>query len=197
VWEVPGPKNPAFWATKLLGGWSVNGVATFQNGQRLTVVETNTLNAFGIGGAGTDRAQLAPGCTNRNLTTSGDVTSRLDNYFNSSCFTMPPVIGSDGLGTAFGNGGNGVVVGPDQRNFDIALIKRTPLHGENTALEFRAEFFNAFNTPSFANPDLNAGTVGPDPTFSFATFTPSPTFGTITATSVAPRIIQFALKLFF
>ena len=197
VWEVPGPKNPASWTTKVLGGWSVNGVATFQNGQRLTVIETNTLNAFGIGGAGTDRAQLAPGCTNRNLTTSGDVTSRLDHYFNASCFTMPPVIGSDGLGTAFGNAGNGIVVGPDQRNFDIALIKRTPLHGENTALEFRAEFFNAFNTPSFANPDLNTGTVGPDPTFTSATFTPSPTFGTIRATSVAPRIIQFALKLFF
>ena len=197
VWQIPGPTNFTSWTTKLLGGWSVNGVATFQNGQRLTVLETNSLNAFGIGAFNTDRAQLAPGCTNQNLTTSGSVTDRLDHYFNASCFTMPPVIGSDGLGTAFGNSGNGIVVGPDQRNFDIALVKRTPLHGENTALEFRAEFFNAFNTPSFANPDLNSGTVAPDPTFTSATFTPNPTFGAISSTTVAPRIIQFALKVYF
>jgi hypothetical protein len=195
-WDIPGPKSLS-WKGRVLGGWSVNGVTTFQNGQRLTPVDDNFLNAFGIGNSGSDRAQLAPGCTNRNLMTSGSVTSRIDNYFNASCFGPPPIIGSDGLGTGFGNGGNGIVVGPDQRNFDIALIKRTPLGGEARSLEFRAEFFNAFNTPSFANPDLSTGTMTVDTT----TFTPlwlaNPNFGHITETTVAPRVIQFALKLYF
>jgi hypothetical protein len=107
------------------------------------------------------------------------------------------VIGSDGLATGFGDAGNGIVSGPDQRNFDIAVTKRIRLHAENQALEFRAEFFNAFNTPSFANPALNVGTVAPDPVTGVASLQQDPTFGHITATSVAPRILQFALKLFF
>jgi hypothetical protein len=174
----------------------VSGVTTFQNGQRLTIVDTNTLNAFGISSTGLDRAQLAPNCSNRNVPTAGNVTSRIDNYFNASCFTAPAVIGSDGMATGFGNSGNGIVNGPDQRNFDIAVTKRIRLHRENQALEFRAEFFNAFNTPSFANPALNIGDVVPDPVTG-AALQQDPTFGHITATSVAPRILQFALKLFF
>jgi len=196
LWEIPGPKSLS-WKGRLLGGWSVNGVTTFQNGQRLTLVDDNLLNAFGIGNTGSDRAQLAAGCTNRNLVTSGSVTSRIDNYFNASCFGPPPIIGSDGLGTGFGNGGNGIVVGPDQRNFDIALIKRTALGNETRALEFRAEFFNAFNTPSFANPDLSTGTMTVDTTTFTPLWLPNPNLGHITETTVAPRIIQFALKLFF
>ena len=196
VWQIPGFTAAGGWRTKVLGGWSVSGVTTFQNGQRLTIVDTNTLNAFGISSTGLDRAQLAPNCSNRNVPTAGNVTSRIDNYFNASCFTAPAVIGSDGMATGFGNSGNGIVSGPDQRNFDIAVTKRIRLHRENQALEFRAEFFNAFNTPSFANPALNIGDVVPDPVTG-AALQQDPTFGHITATSVAPRILQFALKLFF
>jgi hypothetical protein len=58
---------------------------------------------------------------------------------------------------------------------------RTPLKllGENGNIEFRTELFNAFNTPQFAPPNTNVST---------------PTFGVISATSVNPRIIQFALS---
>jgi hypothetical protein len=75
--------------------------------------------------------------------------------------------------------------GPDQRNFDLSLSKMTALGGnDRVSLEFRAEFFNAFNTTQFANPDT---------AFSDGT----PAFGSITATTVAPRIGQLALKLHF
>jgi hypothetical protein len=53
---------------------------------------------------------------------------------------------------------------------------------EGTALEFRSEFFNAFNHPQFDDPDVE--------------FT-SPTFGQISRTIVNPRVVQFALKLSF
>jgi hypothetical protein len=197
VYDLPGPKVLSSWKGRLLGAWSVTGVATFQNGQRLTITENNQLNAFGIYNTGADRAQLTPGCSNRSLVTAGNVTSKLNNYFNASCFGPPPIIGNDGLGTAFGNSGIGIVSGPDQRNFDISLIKRIPLDTEARSLEFRAEFFNAFNTPSFANPDLNAGTMTVDPTTFSPVWVPNSTFGSITSTTVAPRIIQFALKFYF
>jgi hypothetical protein len=183
----------------------VAGVTTFQNGQKLTILESNELNAFGIIGADQDRAQVA-GCTTSQLVTKGSVNSRLNGYFNPSCFTAPQIIGADGLATAFGNGGIGNVKGPAQQDFDISIIKKIPFgHSDTRSLEFRAEFFNAFNTPSFALPPiLDAGSVclaGVDclspPANGVVGFNPDPAFGVISNTSVAPRIIQFALKLSF
>jgi hypothetical protein len=114
----------------------------------------------------------------------GSVEANLNGYFNKSCFATPPVIGADGIGTAFGNSGTGLVDGPGQANLDVAISKlqTLPWFHEKTALEFRAEFFNAFNHPQFANPDSN---------FS------SPTFGVISNTSVSARVVQLALKLSF
>ena len=198
VYDFPAPASLSSLKGRALGGWSLAGVTTFQSGQRLTIVDTNSLNAFGISSTGGDRVQLAPGCTNKSVETPGPVTSKLNNYVNAACFTLPPVIGSDGLATGFGDSGNGIVSGPDQRNFDISIIKTTPIT-ESKSVEFRAEFFNAFNTPSFgfSNPELNVGTVTPDPVTGLPSFQPNPTGDQITSTSVAPRVIQFALKLYF
>ena len=196
LYELPWLKAGSALKTRLLGGWSVAGVTTFQNGQKLTIVDTNVLNAYGINSTQGDRVQLAPGCTNNTLVTRGSVSSRIDNYFNTSCFIIPPIVGADGMATAFGNSGNGIVTGPDQRNFDISAIKKIPFT-ESKSLEFRAEFFNAFNTPSFANPSLNAGSVTLDPNTGSPALLLDSSFGHITRTSVAPRIIQFALKFYF
>ena len=53
---------------------------------------------------------------------------------------------------------------------------------ESQSLQFRTEFFNAFNHPIFSNPLANAG---------------AGSFGQITSTSVNPRLMQFALKFTF
>jgi hypothetical protein len=122
---------------------------------------------------------------------SGSIQSNLANYFNRSCIlrnaggsAIWPIIGDDGRATAFGNSGVGIIVGPGQNNSDIAIIKRTrfPLLGESGNIEFRTEFFNAFNHPQFANPGTNVSNAA---------------FGTITSTAVNPRIIQFGLKVNF
>jgi len=68
---------------------------------------------------------------------------------------------------------------------------------ETKSVEFRAEFFNAFNTPSFANPQLNVGTVAADSVSGLPCWQPNPIGAQITSTSVAPRVIQLALKLYF
>lgn len=184
VYNFPSPKSSSTFVNKLLGGWAVSGVATIQSGTALTLVSTNANNVFGITG---DRAQLAAGCTNAQVVTPGSVNSKLNNYFNTACVgpSVPfRVIGADGMGTDFGNSGVGIVDGPDQRNFDIAPIKKTSVGwlGENSNLEFRTELFNAFNTSQFANPFTDAS---------------SSSFGQIQSTSVSSRIIQLALKLNF
>lgn len=179
TWTLPGPQDG--WQHALFSGWDLAGVVTVQSGTALTIAYTNADNVFGIS---EDRAQLSGACTKSQLVTAGSVTSKLNNYFDRTCFTTPPVIGADGIGTAFGDSATGIVNGPGQANVDLALSKPVPLHWpvESASLQLRAEFFNALNNPQFANPDTN---------FS------SPTFGVISSTSVNPRIIQLALRFSF
>ena len=200
LYDMPDPHDVASLKGRFLSGWAVSGVTTIQNGQRLNLTFADPNNVFGIGSGAlnTDPAQIAAGCTANQLVTHGSVQSKLSNYFNAACFTTPPIIGDPeppltpgacgaastcAQATTFGNAGPGIVGGPDQVNFDFALTKRTSLGSDLTRnLEFRAEFFNIFNHSQFDNPDA---------AFSDATF------GIIQATSVAPRIIQLALKLNF
>ena len=163
------------------GGWSLAAVGTVQSGDALTILYTNSTNVFGIS---QDRAQLSGSCTNAQIVTPGSVQSNLNNYFNVACFTTPPIIGADGIGTAFGDSATGVVNGPAQANLDLSLSKILPLRWpkDGSSLQFRVEFFNVFNHPQFADPDNN---------FS------SSTFGVISSTSVNPRVGQLALKLSF
>jgi hypothetical protein len=187
LYQVPGPHGNAL-LRSLLGGWMASGVMTLQSGLPLTLTGTNGANIAGIT---SDRPEMAPGCTYQDLSTRGTVHSKLSNYFNRNCIyrnaagtAIWPVIGSDGAATAFGNSGVGIVSGPDQRNFDLSAIKRTnlPRMGEGGNLEFRAEFFNAFNTTQFSSPGTNVSAA---------------TFGVISSTAVSPRIVQLALKLNF
>jgi hypothetical protein len=182
VYDFPHPKIFGAFGDHVLGGWRLAGVTIMQSGQPLTILATNSNNVYGVTN---DQAQFAPGCTKHNLVTPGPVANKLSNYFNTGCLTANfPVIGDDGIGTAFGNSGVGIVNGPAEVNFDMSLIKtiavRWPREGAN--VEFRSELYNAFNTPQFANPDTN---------FS------STTFGQVLSTAVNPRIVQLALKFSF
>ena len=179
TWMLPGPSRGLKHA--ILGGWELSGVAIVQSGSAFTIALTNATNVFGIS---EDRAQLTGTCTKNQLLTGGLTGTRLNSYFNKSCFTNPPIIGADGKGTAFGNSGTGIVDGPGQANVDLSISKllafRWPHDG--SSFEFRAEFFNAFNHPQFANPDAN---------FSSATF------GVISSTAVNARVGQLGLKFSF
>jgi hypothetical protein len=179
TWTIPSP--PQGLSRVVLGDWSLAAIATIQSGSALTVANTNSTNVFGIS---EDRAQLSGICSKSQLVVKGSVESKLNGYFNSACFTKPPIIGSDGIGTAFGNSATGLVDGPGQANLDLALSKAIALNwpAENSTLCFRVEFYNAFNHSQFANPDTN---------FS------SSTFGVITSTSVNPRVGQLALTYAF
>ena len=75
--------------------------------------------------------------------------------------------------------------GPGQFNFDMALIKMTPIT-ERMRLEFRLEAYNLFNHPQFNNPESTALS-------SVATGT----FGAINSTTVPPRVLQLGLKFYF
>jgi hypothetical protein len=179
TWDIPGPSSGLL--REFLGRWGLAAVVTIQSGNALTIADTNAFNVFGIS---EDRAQLTGNCSKNQLVTGGPIGSKLNNYFDLACFTNPPVIGADGIGTAFGNSATGIVSGPGQANVDISFLKNIPIKWprEGSNLQFRTELYNALNHPQFANPDTS--------------FT-SPTFGVISNTAVNPRVIQLALRLAF
>ena len=173
-------------AGMLLGGWKVTGAATIQNGRPMTITDGTLGTIFGQNGT---NAQFCPGNGAADIATSGSTQERVDSYFNRSAFTGS-ACSAGGIpkisnGTGAGNAGSGIILGPGQHNWDLSLIKQTKVGGinEKAALEFRAQFFNAFNHPQFSNPG-SANLV-------------SGVFGKITNTSVNPRLIQFALKYVF
>src|SRR5262249_7620399 len=192
LWEIPHSKGESLVNRKLLSGWAFSGVTIFQSGLALTITDPLGGSIFGFAGSGVgvgggSRGQLCPGFTVSQIPTSGGVEDRLNTYFNVAAVDTSnpscpfPKIGD---GTAYGNLGRGAFRGPHQANFDLALTKTTQVGGfnEGASLQFRTEFFNAFNHPQFGNPGTIVG---------------SPSFGKIGSTSVAPRLVQFGLKYVF
>lgn len=186
TYDLPIWHGDALLKTIFVNGWTIAGVTAVQSGTPLSITASNSANAYGVS---TNYVPLSGPC-GRNVETSGSEESRLNNYFNTSCFALNskgqgvfPVVDPSGT-TGYGNpSGIGIARGPDQNSTDLALIKRTHIGflREGSNLEFRSEFVNAFNHPNFSNPTTTVGTG----------------FGTITSLSVNARIIQFALKLNF
>ena len=54
----------------------------------------------------------------------------------------------------FGDTGKNILRGPRYFSIDLAMVKNAKLT-ERLALEFRTEFFNAFNNVNFGKPDGN------------------------------------------
>jgi hypothetical protein len=80
-----------------------------------------------------------------------------------------------------------VLYGPGTRQVDLSLFKSFQLL-ETRRLEFRAEAFNAFNTPQFNNPNSSIGFSG------VARITSA---GSPTVYQRTSRQIQLAMKLYF
>jgi hypothetical protein len=184
LYQLPQPVNLHSFLGKVAGGWAVTGVTVAQTGHRLYPTYSNGNNFSGVP---YDRPNMVAGCT---PATSGSVQDRINSYFQYSCYTKPTIIGTDNKATAFGTAPIGNLIGPDQVNTDLAIIKKTtvPWPGESANVEFRAEMFNVFNHPEFADPST---------TFSGNTASTAGGFGQITGMAVNPRIVQFALKYSF
>jgi len=101
----------------------------------------------------------------------------------------------------YGNSGNGILRGPHFRNLDFSLFKNFPIR-ESVKVQFRAEFFNIFNSPNFNPPNSSLTT-----STAFLPSMPGGAFptqagrvqgpGAITSVAAPMRQIQFGLKFLF
>jgi hypothetical protein len=97
-----------------------------------------------------------------------------------------------------GNAPRNAFRGPGFWNADLSVSRSFPLRllGEGGSLQFRAEFFNAFNHTNLNNPDANLESPG----FGQAVFGRqgfSSSVPTASPLNEQPRRVQFALKLYF
>jgi hypothetical protein len=149
----------------LLDGWVLSGITTFQSGNPFSIAATTGFN--GVAGSGGERADRVAG-------QSVVGPKSLTEYFNTAAFVDPAYL-------TWGNSGVNIVRGPGINNWDISLGKNTKIN-ERFNLQYRAEFLNAWNHPSFSgvNNWLGGG----------------PVFGQVTSAR-DPRLIQMGLKLQF
>ncbi len=137
LYELPFLKRQDTPLKKILGGWSIAGIVSFQSGRAggATLAGDNGR----VGGGGPQRPNLV-GEPN-----SGPKT--LGQWFNTEAFEQPAV------GT-FGNAPRAPVRLPGLANFDLTLAKNTQFN-ERVRMQIRAEFFNAFNHPQWNGVALN------------------------------------------
>ena len=165
LWELPFGKGRKFLgglpraADLILGGWQISGITLLRSGEVYTAFLSDGQTNTGAGGrpdrihnpydfAFDTATQGALGCSQPGKQT-------LDCFYNQAAFVLPPLAPGQTFAHQFGNGGRTNLRGSDQRNFDFAFLKDFRIT-ERHKLQFRAEFFNLWNTPQFALP---GGTV--------------------------------------
>ncbi len=167
--------GPASW---MLGNWQVNGIFSSMTGIPFTV---------GSAGASVD----APG----NAQTADQVlpgvrilggVGRGSSFFDPAAFAPVTAV-------RFGNSGRNILRGPGLVNLDASLFRDFRLT-ERFLLQFRAEGFNASNTPAFNNPGATASSPTRNPDGSIRNLNG---YTEITSAQATERQFRFALSLKF
>lgn len=162
-------------SNRLTKGWRVSGITRFSTGLPVTMLETDDNSLLGTNGSGPIQLPIdTPNFAGGSLHFTNPRS--LQPYFNTSLFSL------ETLGQ-LGTSSRRFFHGPGFNNWDITVEKDTALT-EQMNLQFRAEFFNAFNHAQFGGPDGNIKDGG---------------FGLVQSVQSinGARILQFAMKLVF
>jgi len=184
IWKLPMFRSiQNGFVRRVVQGWETSGIASFQTGTPFTIFNDNNSSEENLF---LDRADLIgpiqyygprslhsfdPSTAN----CLGGAVTNGNFYFNPNAFDCANV-----PMFSFGNSGRNILRGPGRNNFDLTFGRVFPLT-ESKSIEFRSEFFNAFNHAQFFNPDHDGFDAN---------------FGQITQAR-DPRIIQLALKFMF
>lgn len=175
IYDLPFGKGQTFLSgvsngvNRIIGGWGINGVTTFQSGNPLNLsMAVNTTNSFGGG--------QRPNSTGSRAMIDGNAQGKLNRWFDTSAFTPAPAFTFGNLGRTISN-----VRSHGVANYDFTLFKNTQIT-ERMGVQFRAEIFNMFNRVQFGYPGTALGV---------------PQFGVVSGQYNTPRLVQFALRLQF
>jgi hypothetical protein len=180
----------------ILGSWRAGGIVGLRSG--LPTTPQINVRRPGYLFAAT-RPNLLPGQNNnpthgvsigcKDPVTGATVVEAGQKLGGPSLFFDPCVFSVPDAGT-LGNLGRNTLIGPSVFNMDVSLQREFPL-GNGRRLQFRAEFFNVTNHPTFRTPATGSSVV----------FTGlgrfNPTAWRYTATATTARQTQFALRFSF
>jgi hypothetical protein len=217
IWQIPFGKNGNAFERYALGGWTVSTIATFQSGNPFTLYSNNYSGELNTYSERTDvigpiqmlnprkQSTFSPGADGlHGSCLSGATTGHfVFNPTNLVCAVGPPVglpvpAGSSLVAGgvplfSFGDMGRNTLRGPGINNWDISLMKNFQFT-ESKYLQFQTNFFNAFNHAQFFSPSNGSGNTGSSGLFAQTSSDSTPSTSTYYR---GPRIIQFALKVFF
>jgi hypothetical protein len=219
VYHFPTIGSSNSFLSKAANGWWISSIISKQSGYPVTpLVFVNRSNSGVLQGQSDEVVMNTPAliaaypCNAQNpcaytpipFDKNKVVTGNLNQYFNPAMFSMAPEFPSPSGGGNFvgqlGNAGRNVLRGPGSSDWNFSLVKDTRVKflGEGGSVQFRAEFFNVLNHPTFKfgflAPILFVGL--PSDTGPFSE-TPRATGSQIRTTDGDPRQIQFAIKVLF
>ncbi len=176
VWAVPQSPWKNLLARYTMNDWHISGIATMSSGAP-TAIGYSFVNPVDITGTASQGARISQ-TGDANLPASEKTFSR---NFRTEVF-IPPAVGT------IGNAARTSVRLPGFQNWDLTAAKAFPI-AERARLQFRAEFYNAFNHTQFSTFDTAAR-------FDAQGRQVNARFGEMTAARAA-RLIQLALRLTF
>jgi hypothetical protein len=175
IYDVPLLKNRHDLAGKVLGGWEVSGIVTFQTGLPNSPLGAN----YDAAGLGNIPAQIAGNRPNMLCNPNFNAPHTFEQYFSTYCLQNNPTSGVVPSNTV-NTGGRGTIGGPGTERVDFSLFKNFRF-GESVTFQFRAEAFNILNHTNFRAIQANIT---------------SAVYGQVT-TVRDPRTLQFGAKLSF
>ncbi len=179
MWDLPFGANKKHnlgsFGNAVLGGWELGGIVAARTGRVLNISVTRSTSAMPDGNNSNQRPNLVAGVP------IYPETQTLDKWLNIAAYAVP-------ANKTWGNLGKNTAWGPGVHQWDISLQKKMKVtEGQN--ISFRAEFFNIWNRPHFANPATNISSTS---SFGRITAPMNREIGTGTA-----RQIQFMLRYAF
>ena len=195
VYVLPAGRGDTFFSNvsastnRIVSGWSLSTIASL-----LTGFPFSPQLGYNPTGSGDTRNPVRPNVNpnfNGSLYTRGSTSQRVTQYFNPAAFSAPA------YGTV-GNVSRDSLTGPGYADWDLSLLKSTPLT-ERVSLQFRAEFFNILNHTNLQLPNEVVYSTGPTQGTA-ANQTAAATLGSpgvISGTANQSRQIQLAAKIVF
>jgi hypothetical protein len=182
-YELPVGRNKRFGGNmnrvlnEAFGGWKVAGTATLYTGFPITMTSPNNANVNSLTSRPNQYGKLKV------------VNRSVRNWFGTDPSAIPCTGGSNGLcaygselPNTFGTARVGTERGPAYREMDLSLFKTFAITESGHAVDFRTDFFNAFNIASYSDPDRGVTDNN---------------FGQITSTRSPQRQIQFSARYHF
>lgn len=143
VYELPFFDKQKGVAGKVLGGWQVSGIVTYQTGLPFTAVTSN-LDYAGLGIINTNPTARPNQLCNPNENAPNTDAA----WFNTACFQLNPSATATGLQSTVGNAARNTIFGPRTFRIDFTASKNIRI-GEYVRLQLRGEVFNILNMTNF------------------------------------------------